>query len=793
MRRFPGALFVVAVFLSAAPALSAQDTQSGRSHPQTVASVPRLIRITGSLTPASGRALAQVETITLRLYAQEASDTVLWEETQHVMPDADGRYSVLLGSTRPDGLPLEVFQSSEPRWVGTTIEGIGEKEGPRLRFVSVPYALRASDAETLGGVPASAFVRSDDSRTSAAAAASVDAPAVILPGVPDALGKYSGTEDIVPSSLFEVGGRLGYNTPLPRDALHVQFTNTSGGMTGLAVQNLGNTSTSFSGMLFYDQNNVLGQFQGFNNVTHEYRINNIARNGSAQFDGSINFMVGSTSRFLISSAGNVGLSTTPTHRLTLGGETVQFPAALRILPTTHATSERAELQLDAWSLLQDLSGNGTKDFAIYDSAAARQRLTITPFGNVGIGTTSPIANLEVSNALSTSTVGNVYATTFNNTTSGSEFIGRKVRGTAGAPAPVVGADVLAAFAGTGRGTTNIGPPTGQIIIRAAETWTDAARGTWMHFGTTAIGSSAQGTRMLISPEGNVGIGTGFTFPEAALEVARVGQDSGVLVTAYDGEPFVLTQAAGGTPAAPLAVTLGHELGFFAATGFNGTDFNEPSAGFGVMAAENWTTTANGSNMIFAATPLGAEEPSIYMSLRSNGFVGIGTPQDSEGVPTALDRLQVFGDIRVGTTGSNGCIKSFDGNALSGTCASDGRFKKNVTSFAAMLKAVSSLRPVHYDWRTDEFPDRHFSANRSYGLIAQEVEQVLPELVVTSRDGYKGVDYTKLPLLAIQAIKELSSEKDALQARLDALANANDGLSIRVAELERLMNALLTKR
>ena len=59
------------------------------------------------------------------------------------------------------------------------------------------------------------------------------------------------------------------------------------------MQNLGNTATSYSGMLFYDQFGALGQFQGFNNVTHEYRINNVARNGS------INFMLGGASRFRI--------------------------------------------------------------------------------------------------------------------------------------------------------------------------------------------------------------------------------------------------------------------------------------------------------------------------------------------------------------------------------------------------------------------------------------------------------------------------------------------------------------
>src|SRR5262249_43626541 len=55
--------------------------------------------------------------------------------------------------------------------------------------------------------------------------------------------------------------------------------------------------------------NALTQFQGYNNSTHEYRINNIAKSGG-QFDGSINFMTGSTSRFFVGSNGNIGIGTT---------------------------------------------------------------------------------------------------------------------------------------------------------------------------------------------------------------------------------------------------------------------------------------------------------------------------------------------------------------------------------------------------------------------------------------------------------------------------------------------------
>src|SRR6202008_1023624 len=131
-----------------------------------------------------------------------------------------------------------------------------------------------------------------------------------------------------------------------------------------------------------------------------------------------------------------------------------------------------------------------------------------------------------------------------------------------------------------------------------------------------------------------------------------------------------------------------------------------------------------------------------------------------------------------------------------TCASDRRLKKNVTPFTAMLGKVTALQPVHYFWRSDEFPDRHFGNSQNYGLIAQDVEQVLPELVATDSDGYKAVDYSKLPLLTIQALKELKVENDALKRRvveLEDLKTQNEVLRQHVAEIERLLTDVLARQ
>jgi Chaperone of endosialidase len=101
--------------------------------------------------------------------------------------------------------------------------------------------------------------------------------------------------------------------------------------------------------------------------------------------------------------------------------------------------------------------------------------------------------------------------------------------------------------------------------------------------------------------------------------------------------------------------------------------------------------------------------------------------------------------------------------------------------------------VHYFWRAADFPQQQFGDSRAYGLIAQDVEDVLPELVVTTEDGFKAVDYTKLPLLTIQAVKELKAGNDELKAETKELKESNDILKGRVAELERLIAEVLAAR
>lgn len=310
---------VLVLFVLAIGSSRAQGRQ------QAAASVPRLIPISGTFQPADGQPAAAVEIVRLAIYSEETGGTALWQEVQTVSIDAAGRYILLLGAASSEGLPLDMFASGDARWLGVAFERPGEVEGPRRRLTSVPYALRAADADTLGGRPASAYqlAPTADGRPAAARTTEMDSTAfptvsAINNGIANRVAKYLNNADTIGFSEIEevnanvsITGGTGTGVApgvVPVDRLNVRFTNANGAITGISLRNDGATNASYSGMLFYDHTGNLGQFQGFNNVTHEYRINNIART-SGVFDGSINFMLNSTSRFRVRTDGRIDLST----------------------------------------------------------------------------------------------------------------------------------------------------------------------------------------------------------------------------------------------------------------------------------------------------------------------------------------------------------------------------------------------------------------------------------------------------------------------------------------------------
>ncbi len=122
----------------------------------SASSVPTVIKFSGTARGLDGKELSGPRGLTFALYQNQEGGSSIWIETQTVTLDSHGRYTVLLGSTSPGGIPPALFASGEAQWIGVTPDdGI---ERPRFAITTVPYAFKAAEADTLGGKKPEEFV-----------------------------------------------------------------------------------------------------------------------------------------------------------------------------------------------------------------------------------------------------------------------------------------------------------------------------------------------------------------------------------------------------------------------------------------------------------------------------------------------------------------------------------------------------------------------------------------------------------------------------------------------------------
>jgi hypothetical protein len=248
---------VVVAFLSLV--VSATPLTSAQTSTQTTSALPRLVRFGGTAKDLNGSPMTGVVGITFALYSEKTGGAALWLETQNATTDSTGHYTVLLGSTKPEGLPAELFTSEQARWVGVQVSG--QAEQPRVLLVSAPYALKAGDAETIGGLPPSAFVLAAPvtvvSVPGSSTAATVPPPAATdvttTGGILNYLPIFSGAATIIDSSVFQTGsgttGKIGIDTTTPATQLDVNGAGTIRGTltlpaTGLATAAAGGGKNS---------------------------------------------------------------------------------------------------------------------------------------------------------------------------------------------------------------------------------------------------------------------------------------------------------------------------------------------------------------------------------------------------------------------------------------------------------------------------------------------------------------------------------------------------------------------
>jgi len=163
---------------------------------------------------------------------------------------------------------------------------------------------------------------------------------------------------------------------------------------------------------------------------------------------------------------------------------------------------------------------------------------------------------------------------------------------------------------------------------------------------------------------------------------------------------------------------------------------------------------------------------------SGGNVGIGTtsPQDKlhvEGNISGSADIRIEGALGVGIApnATDGRIDA--SNDIVAYSTSDRRLKENITPIQDALIKLNQIEGVEYDWKPlseEEVKTVHGNTGHDVGVIAQEIEKVLPEAVQLRESGYKAVRYEKIIPLLIQAMKEQQDEINNLKEKLDGLTS-----------------------
>ncbi|MBF0619811.1 MAG: tail fiber domain-containing protein [Candidatus Omnitrophica bacterium] len=555
----------------------------------------------------------------------------------------------------------------------------------------------------------------------------------------------TGDYDTLKANTFTTTGNVGVGTATPQDLLHVYLNNAA--QNGMTIENSG-----VGGAQMVLKNAGVTWTAAVPGASTDLRFHDGTADRVTFQDGG-NVGIGTTApaaKLAVSGgavfSSNVGIGTTSPqalldiqHPVTLSGAVAKFgsmsfeykyfnlgPGGVfqlnEICLEAPCDGTKASIGFGSASFgIQPtftlLSGAG-RDLAL-GSAIGTVSITIASAGNVGIGTASPGAKLEVvgGNLNIPST-----ALTFNSLTKD---------GTAG---------IAATDFGSIFGEHDAGTEISRLVIQIEDNSEDSIvmrTANWYPTGVLHRDSltADYDKVILVKDGGNVGIGT--TAPMAKLHIVAPGSVGG-----------------------PEPLRLQSNSTFLSAADKDGNNTfainNNPcdnANGFSCQHLAFYGNT-NGTDGWYSFMRSFKATKNLYLA-DSGGNVGIGVsaadPWPATGVNPDTSASLPFKLVVNGSVQASAFYYS----------SSDERLKTKITPIPDALAKVRAMNGVYFNWKKTP-------QDRNVGVIAQNIETVLPEVVSTDKNGFKSVQYSNLVAVLIEAVKEQDKKITELEKKLDAL-------------------------
>lgn len=700
-----------------------------RGNPQATI-VPTLVNFSGVLTGGDAKPLTTLTGVTFALYAEQQGGAPLWLETQNMQPDHTGHYSVILGSATSGGVPASLFANGQARWL--EVQAQGQEPQPRIMLMSVPYALKAGDAQTLGGLPASAFLTqhptafASGARSNVVASGTKTKPPVGGTGTQGYVSLWTDNNgDLGNSSIFQTGSgtsaKIGINTTKPDAPLDVK-----GRINATLGYNFNGKPFAFGS---YSNQNAFVGFAGNTTTTGGF---------------------------------NTGSGWEALFNNTTGGDNVANGTEALLLNTTGSDNTAVGAQA--------LQGNST-----------------------GTGNTATGAYAMILNTTGISNTANGYRALYGNRTGGANTAtgtGALYYNQVGNYNSAFGQGALynatssynTAIGGLALNfdtTGNLNTATGwQALYSNTTGYTNTASGIQtLYSNTTGYDNTATGDSALlenITGNQNTGIGSYALYGNSTGgNNTAIGYEAAYSnMTGYDntatGYNANYANEFGGANTAEGAEALMNNQGGSdnTAVGFQAL-YSSTSGSFLTCVGYDCNTGENG---LSNATAIGAHA----VVSQNNSLVLGGTGKWA--VKVGIGTTRPSNILTVGQGAGHPVSDSWE-------TYSSRRWKTNIQPLQNALGTVEQLRGVSYDMKD--------SGRHEIGVIAEEVGAVVPELVTFEPNGTdaRSMDYSRLTALLIEAAKEQQALIGQLQRQIRARQTQMKAQQRQIARLNSQVKAI----